>query len=387
MDPVSIKVLKVTQPIGEFYIGSIDSKKLLAITTADVRRFHEKNPESIDGIQRELTKSRVKKLNEYVNLDYATFPTSVILAVDERCVELEELENGLYSLKIKDYDGNENEDDRPKPIQEAAFVIDGQHRLAGLEGRDPDKEPFHVNVSVFVGADKADQAEIFGRVNLAQTKVNKSLAYDLFDYAREKSPIKVAHDVVIALNNDKDGPFYRRIKRLGVRTPGVEDEMLAQATVVNGLLRHLPQNQEKERSKSLFGISQKREPNESWRQRIFVDFYREDNFVAIFLNVSNYFDAVRERWPNAWGNPQEGQILARTTGFNALNRFMKDVFLLKIGSDKPSIIEKNDFADIFSHIHIKEEILNKDEYVPGSSGQGKFYRHLLERLNGIRRHS
>jgi len=276
----TINVLKVAQPIGEFFIGAIDAASLLEITTVDVREFGKGQAGTIDGIQRELSKSRLKELSQYVNLEYATFPTSVILAIDERCVTVTEVEGciGLY-------------------------------------------------VSIFVGADIADQAEIFSRVNLAQTKVNKSLTYDLLEYANEKSPYKVAHDVVVALNADVQGPFYEKIKRLGVRTPGVDGETLAQATVVNGLLRYLPPNQEKERSKSLFGLSRRSEPRESWRSRIFIDYYREDDFAAILLIVSNYFEAVADKWPDAWNNPQEGQILARTTGFNALIRFLKDAFL------------------------------------------------------------
>lgn len=380
----ALNVLKVTQPIGEFFIGAIDSKTLLKITTVDVRAFERGESGTIDGIQRELSKSRLKDLSQYVNLEYATFPTSVILAIDERCVDLTQVEGckGMYRLEVTGFEGDDDEE--PIPLEASAFVIDGQHRLAGLENRDPEKENFEVNVSIFIGADVSDQAEIFSRVNLAQTKVNKSLTYDLLEYAKEMSPQKVAHDVVIALNseirdndNKKKGPFFKKIKRLGVRTPGVDGETLAQATVVNGLLRYLPQNQEKERSKSRFGFSRKSEKNESWRTRIFVDFYRNDDIPSIFLIVSNYFEAVAQKWPDAWGGPIEGQILSRTTGFNALIRFLKDAYL-HIVEDKPRVVETSEFAQIFDRIDIKEEDLVKDIYVPGSTGQGVLYKQLVE---------
>ncbi len=381
MNPVSIQVQKVTQPIGEFYIGSIDSQILLDITSTDVRRFTQKgNPDDLDGIQRELSKQRIKELEEYVNLEYATFPTSVILAVDERCAKIVKVPKceGIFDLQIHSYEGDLIQDSIP--ISKAAFVIDGQHRLAGLKKMNS-TQTFQVNVSIFVGADKADQVEVFRRVNLAQTKVNKSLSYDLFEYDRVKSPIKVAHDLVIALNNDINGPFHHRIKRLGVCTPGLKNEMLAQATVVNGLLRHLPRRQDEERSNSLLGLSGRQQPNESWRQRIFVDFYREDDLVAIFLNVSNFFEAVRDKWPGAWNNPQEGQILARTTGFNALIRFLKDVFL-EVSGPQPRKVGKSEYAEVFKLIGIDEVDLTKDNYVPGSSGQGLLYRDLGEGLKG-----
>jgi DGQHR domain-containing protein len=371
-------VLKVSQPIGEFFIGSIDFKSLIDITTVDVRRFGRGEAGAIDGIQRELSKPRLKELAEYVNLDYATFPTSVILAIDEKCVDVREVQGcpSLYEMTVSGYPGDD--DDEPIPLDAAAFVIDGQHRLAGLKERDMEKvTPFDVNVSIFVGADVADQAEIFSRVNLAQTKVNKSLTYDLLDYAREKSPHKVAHDVVVALNADPNGPFFKKIKRLGVRTPGIDGETLAQATVVNGLLRHLPKDQEKERSKSLFGRSRKPEPYESWKTRIFVDFYRDDDFASIFLIVSNFFEAVAERWPQAWSEPAEGQILSRTTGYNALIRFLKVSYLNIV--DKPRIVEKSEFLRILGKIDIRESEFNKETYIPGSTGQGFLYRQLVEK--------
>lgn len=379
-----LNVLKVKQPIGEFFIGAIDAKALLEITTVDVRAFGKGQGGTIDGIQRELSKSRLKDLSQYVNLEYATFPTSVILAIDDRCITLKEVEgcDGFYQLEVSAYDGSEG--DAPIPLDASAFVIDGQHRLAGLKDRDPEKKPFQVNVSIFVGADTSDQAEIFSRVNLAQTKVNKSLTYDLLEYAKEMSPQKVAHDIVVALNadtrepkTDEHGPFFEKIKRLGVRTPDVDGETLAQATVVNGLLRYLPQNQEKERSKSIFGFSNRSEKNENWRDRIFVDFYRNGDDTSIFLIVSNYFEAVADKWPDAWNDPKEGQILSRTTGFNALIRFLKDAYL-HIVKDEPRVVEKSEFATLFDRIHIKQEDLNKDVYVPGSTGQGVLYKHLVK---------
>ena len=373
-----LKVLKVDQPIGEFYIGAIDGRDLLEIATVDIREFEEGDPDSIDGLQRDLSKSRLKSLREYVDLDYATFPTSVILALDYKSVTIEEIEGcaGLFDLVIADFEGDD--DTPPIPVNESAFVIDGQHRLAGLKSRDWSRGEFELNVSIFVGADIADQAEIFSRVNLAQTKVNKSLTYDLLDYAREKSPYKVAHDVTVALNRDKDGPFEKRIKRLGKKTPGLELELLAQATVVNGLLRHLPRGQEKERSKSLWGLGGKPEPKEDWRDRIFVTYYRNDDPTSIFRIVSNYFSAVRLKWGDAWSTPEQGDILPRTTGYNALIRFLKDCYVYLVDGS-PRVVSVEEFSQIFDAIDIPGANFTSDEYLPGGSGASKLYKELVEK--------
>jgi len=122
-------------------------------------------------------------------------------------------------------------------LSDAAFILDGQHRLAGLKTYNKEK-PFEVNVSIFIGLDKSDQAEIFSKVNLTQTRVNKSLVYDLYTYQEKPSPTKTAHKLSIALDQDEGGPLSGRIKRLGITSPGRDAERLSQATVVRGILKH-----------------------------------------------------------------------------------------------------------------------------------------------------
>ncbi len=370
-----LRVIKIKQPLGEFYIGAIRHSDLLDISTVEVRNFQHGNTDKLAGIQRQLSKSRLKELRQYVTLDYATFPTSVILAVSEHSAALTPIAgcNGLFELVISDFPGDQ--DLPPIPLNESAFILDGQHRLAGLESLARNRD-FELNVSIFVGADESDQAEIFSRVNLAQTKVNKSLVYDLFEYSKEKSPQKVAHELAIALNRDDTGPFYRRIKRLGIRTPGIDTETLTQATVVKGLLRHLPPNQERERTKSILGIGSRSEDNESWRDRIFVDFYRKNQKVDVFDNVSNYFAAVRNRWPGAWDEIQPGAILNRTTGFDAFIRLLKDVYLLLV--DSPRVVTINEYYEVLCKVAIEEQEFNRDNFKPGSSGAGELYRRSLD---------
>ena len=226
------------------------------------------------GIQRERSPKRIGELSEYVNFDYATFPTSVVLALDERSVAIYPVANcsGLYVMEISDFGGD---DGTPLiPLAQSAFIIDGQHRLAGLEALQGDKT-FDVNVSIFVGADLADKAEIFSRVNLAQTKVNRSLVYDLFSYAEKRSPHKFSHEVTIALNRDNRGPSFGKIKRLGKATPGLgkTSETLSQATVVDGILQYISGSIQQERNRGFLGLPSPRRRADEWRRYIFQSFF------------------------------------------------------------------------------------------------------------------
>src|SRR5690242_10812328 len=79
-----IPVLKAAQPIGDVFVAVVDYKLIQQMTFFDVRRRLQKDRdvEKYLGIQRPLRKARVKELKDYVNFIDATFPTSVILAVE-----------------------------------------------------------------------------------------------------------------------------------------------------------------------------------------------------------------------------------------------------------------------------------------------------------------
>ncbi len=84
---------------------------------------------------------------------------------------------GAKILKISEY-VDEITPELSISLDQVASIIDGQHRLKGLE--EAKQGEFELSVSIFVGADDATEAMIFSVVNLAQTKVNRSLVYDLF---------------------------------------------------------------------------------------------------------------------------------------------------------------------------------------------------------------
>ena len=94
-------------------------------------------------------------------------------------------------------------------------------------------------MSIFIGADVFEQANIFATVILAQTKVNKSLVYDLTELADTPSPYRTCHNVAVALDREESSPLYHRIKRLGTATPGRKKEPLTQASFVEALVKFI----------------------------------------------------------------------------------------------------------------------------------------------------
>lgn len=378
-DPYEIVLpcIKVEQPLGVFFVASIDSKILREITFSDVRKMMgEREVDSYLGIQREVDPKRVKDLRRYVNTVDACFPTSVILAVQGECAEFDESKNTLTLRSFHD----ENND----PIINRfaiARVLDGQHRIEGLGGLE--SGVFQVNVSIFVDMDIADQAYLFSVVNLAQTKVKKSLVYDLFEYSRARSPQKSAHNIAVALDKLSESPLHRRIKRLGSATPGRTGETLTQAAFVEALLELMTKDPVADRDLYQRGKRpQKASPVESQRL-VFRNLFIEEEDMKIADILMAYFEAVRMKWPAAWNNPGTGYVLAKTNGFKSLMRLLRLAYLSVTKSkDVPSA---DDFFKLLNVSKLKDEDFVNTEFLPGTGGEARLFKSLQEEIfpNGV----
>ena len=108
-------------------------------------------------------------------------------------------------------------------------------------------------------------------------------------------------------------------------------------------------------------------------------FITDNTDIKIAQLILNYFAAVSKKWPKAWNNVKPNLILNRSTGFIALMRFLKDVYL-HIGKidDVPT---KEEFSVIFAPISLTDDDFNKHRYVPGSTGQKALYQDLLDQAN------
>lgn len=375
MTGIKIPVFSVTQPIGPFFVGVIRADQLLQICRFDYRRMQYKNEYSdYMGIQRQLNENRIREIQKYVTTIDSSFPTSIVISVDAKCAVLEE--SGLQDFKflqISEYIDSASPE-LSVQLDHVATIIDGQHRLKGLE--EAKLDDFELSVSIFIGADAATEASIFSIVNLAQTKVNKSLAYDLFEYAKTRSPEKTCHEIVVALDRLVESPFQGKIKRLGVASEGRFGETLSQATIVKGLIPYISKDPLSDRDAGKrFGFWEPALTGES-ETRIFYEFFRRGEDVKILQNVINYFSAIAETWPNAWIGTGKGNIINRTNGFNGFVRFLRPAYLNF--TTVPNVVSKDDYKSLFAKTSLKDADFNPETFLPGSSGSTKLYRTLLE---------
>ena len=377
---ISIPVIRVRQPIGDFYIGSMASKDLFDIAYFDIRRMvHEDGIDSYLGIQRELSLKRVKEIEQYTRGADATFPTAVVLAVPEQCVEIARSPEGqedFFRMTLRNIPNAEDPSDVIL-YRQIARVIDGQHRIAGLESYTGPM--FELNVSIFVGADISDQASVFATVNLAQTKVNRSLVYDLYELSKTHSPERMCHTIAVALDRTEGSPFYKRIKRLGTATDNRLAETLSQATVVDGMLQYISKDRVQllqDRDIGRRGGKWPRVDAQTARQLVLRPFFVEGRDTDIANLIWNYFGAVSERWPDAWNSGGAGLILNKTNGYNALMRFFRPAYLNF--ATPGQMVQRENFFELFKRVSLADAEFDRTRFLPGSSGATALFRVLMD---------
>lgn len=384
MPKIIIDAIKIEQPIGEFFFGKMTARKLMEISYSDVRRLEneERGVEKYLGIQRPLKKERVKDISSYISTIDATFPNSIILAVNEEHVTWNN--NQITISYSKDELGN------------IAKILDGQHRLAGFDEKnfsfldfEGNKKEFELLVTIFVKADMSVQAKIFSMVNQNQTKVNKSLVYDLESLAETRSPWKTCHSIAVYLNGEESSPFYRRIKRLGVKSNSKEPEPLTQAAFVENLVKLISPNAQEDRNiimgkeKGFLGFKSKVLPNmdfESLCKFPFREAFYSDKDEVILKIVFEYFRTVEKIWPSDWDKNTKNSVLNKTVGLIAMFRLLG--YILRNGLINHEITtELNLPSDYFE---VKLGSLNlDDDYFRSFDAVSKSSSQIFKELSDI----
>lgn len=365
----SFPCIPVVQPIGTFYVAAIDSRDLREICWADIRKIErgERDVEVISGIQRPLSEKRKKDIAKYVRTVDASFPTAVIIAVGREDAEFDP-SNNVIKLNIG---------------KDVAKIIDGQHRLEGLRGFDD--APFQLNTTIFIEMETQNQAMIFSTINLTQTKVSKSLAYDLYEYAKSRSPQKTSHNIAILADTRSDSPFLGRIKLLGSSVDKVK-ELITQAGFVEPILGMISRDpladldhiKRVDRELFHFGPRRLESPSQAEvrsQNLVFRQMFIDDHDDQIARTIFNYFTAVSLRWPEAWASTEPGIVLPRTTGYRAFMGFLP-YFIFRNGVGKvPTIME---CSKLFAQVtKLENGDFNTDNFKPGSAGEAALRQRLM----------
>ena len=182
---MKISAIKVSQPLGEFYIAKIKAGELLRVSTSSVARYDKDG--NLKGNQRPLDLKRLKAIAKFIMSDEMSFPTSILVAanIDNNGVIIDDESNrwrvertdlpDIYNLVIPDNNIS-------------SLIIDGQHRLNAFKYADSDCLEIELVCSIFIDLPNPYQAYLFATINGNQKRVDKSLALELFGYDVENEP-------------------------------------------------------------------------------------------------------------------------------------------------------------------------------------------------------
>ena len=288
---IEFSYIEIQQPIGSFYYCAIPASFLLKVVRTSPRSKNN------DGVQRDLQQDRIKKISKYCSDPDAVFPTPIVISIDEDAkIKLDEEKHSVIFYNDDMIVGD---------------VIDGQHRLWGIEGsKYADK--FILPVALMFGLTLEEKAYIFSTINSNQVKVHPSLIYELFDVSNKRSPQKTVHEIARVMNNSDVSPFYNRLKMLGRKTDNQTKATLSQGTFAKSIMPLISRDPDEDARM----IKRMETINDDIRcpfRNYFIN-NKDDVIIKILLNC---FNALKKVFPLEWEDPSNN-ILWKTTGFGAV---------------------------------------------------------------------
>jgi DGQHR domain protein len=345
-----IKVIEITQPVGTFYVGKMNSNDL-------IKSFYVRSRNQEEGIQRDPLQKRISEIEAYCKDPDAAFPTPIILS--------------LESSKVK---FNENNDTIEYDNEERLFeILDGQHRVKGIQAANLNSR-FECELLVVLMFDltEEEKAYVFSTINSNQAKVDKSLIYDLFDLSTERSPLKTCHYIARIMNSQEEYPFYKKLKMLGKKES--EGSTLSQGSFVKGLVDLISKNPQKDMIAIKNGENLE-EPEGLVFRKLFIN-EKDDIILKI---MKNYFNAVKYTFPNQWESDK--YILTKTTGYLGLMKAFPKLY--NLGMERKQLDEEF-FRDVFKIVQ-KNLIENNKDFVSddfhsGAKGQNDLRDFIINSI-------
>lgn len=346
---------KVIQNNQEFLISVIPVKTLQNYTKYTERiivGFDESNlPIYNSEIQRKTDTSKVNLIADFlINDPDAMFPTNIVLAIPSFIIDDFTEENKSVTITL-----NPKVEEELKKENGDVFisVIDGQHRLRGIEmaidrlkkdieiltadNSNPKKLArfkvvlsnllvFEIAVTFFVDPVLEYQASIFSTINRTQTKVSESLVYSLFGLTDKVSPQKSSLEITLSLNSVTTSPFYNRIKLVGHAYKRGQSPPLTQAAMVKSLIKCISANAKESerdrfrpRTELLKGVT----PELCFRR-----YYANGQDLSISKIMFAYFESIHEVFKDVnqisfWDLESVPNILQTTVGYETLLNLLK----------------------------------------------------------------
>jgi len=380
---LKIEVVPINQKNKNFYLAKMPARFLLDTYTVEPAEYHvDKEATRAAAFteyaeyfeyrlkeERELIvskkyeriekKERVEEIADFLNKDeHALFPNTIIVTCELINASLD-YESGRETdvlQVLRETPTTLSFLEEPEEPREQTFlyvpykkksilIIDGQHRLRGLEEADPSvTDNYEVLVSFILGFSWSVVAKLFYTINYTQKAVNKSLLYHLTgEFSPELDEITFMHETVRALNEVGQSPFFKRVKMLGTVDYNLPVEDRKKMTISQAfLIDYLQSTISKSAMTRIY-------------PPIFLYYYQKRGKwrVEIVRFLMKYFEAIRESRREDWDNP-EGSIICNTLGVGAFIRILHFLFVKMFVEEfnkNPSMIADVTVPDLVSKLH------------------------------------
>lgn len=408
---LKLEINSINQKDKQFYIGNISARSFLDLYTVepaeydllkhitfcsefkDDEKYYEylisEDDEKIQkkGFQRKLNPSRVKEISNFLNdEEYALFPNTIIVTCElindslniDQTVKFEDLNNmNQFIDKKSSFSFLEEKNEKTylyiPYVKKSILVIDGQHRICGLEqAEDQIINNYNLLLSFIIGYDRSTVAKLFYTINYTQKSVNKSLLYHLTgEFSRELNEITFMHETVKLLNELNYSPFFKRIKMLG-KIPGeLSSEEKRLSTVSQAfLIDYLANTISKNSIRSTY-------------QPIFLYYFQQkEEQIEIIRFLIKYFSAIKKIKKQEWEDPSIS-IISKTIGIGAFIRVLH-FFYIKLFIDEfekdPFFIKKITIDQLIKKMGNLENIDFKKDGEFGGVGSAGSLNKLKERI-------
>ncbi|MBW4719406.1 DGQHR domain-containing protein DpdB [Saccharothrix obliqua] len=300
------------------------------LDVADISRVSRDEAGKLIGYQRPEVRGHVKEIVDYLNGPDVIFPNPIILA-------LSSVVRFVPSRGSKTSDGLArggeiviplSAEGRPKP----GWIVDGQQRALALA--QAVNKDFPVPVTAFVADSVKIQRDQFFRINNTKP-LPRGLVTELLPEVDTPLPPRLSikrlpSQLCDALNADESSPFHGLIKRASSEAKASRDLVVTDTVLVKMLEESLSP------TGSLF----------VYRNMSSGDIDSEGLWTALV----NYWTAVKETFPDAWGKPAAKSRLMHGAGIKAMGRLM-DRILNTVDAAAPDSVEaiKAELARVAPH--------------------------------------
>jgi DGQHR domain-containing protein len=269
------------QQSSEHKVLSFAAKAADVLRFAAIDRIGRDAQGELSGFQRPQVAGHIREIRDYLEKPNAVLPNPIVIAFTDR-VSTEDLGNGTVQLTIDMSSGL------------PGLVVDGQQRLSALAEVDRD---FQVFVSALICRDEEELRRQFVLINNTKP-LPKSLIYELLPTVSDLPPRlsrrSVASDLTARLNFENTalkGYIKQHTCPEGIIADTVMQKIIMES-LSNGVMRELIRGPK-----------------------------GEERCVRL---ISNFFDAVKKVWPEAWhGQQPNTSRLLHGAGIQALGDVME----------------------------------------------------------------